>query len=379
MSQPLNLREALLKSTYPIYNHEFLKDFMTKTYSNNELAKVYLTSIDDDKIFVVEYILSIRVEVRMYKVNVLMYLPILFPDYPPEFYIMKKGNVGVHENYRENKINSTDLKINIDYFVPFDPEKKNIDEIIRALISAFNQYFPVFRKENTENDQIQSGKCILNKKSVNEVIIENNKNVIINNNNPNVKYYYDNKNINYNDKIQDGVQTFSDNGQDCFLDYTRNQVKDRIKEKYMEFEEKKTKLNMNYNDLKTINESLQMSINKSNNSKSPIEEEIKILRKIKEKLNNIEKNLIKENEEMKKAKEVSVFEKCPLLVQINDEKYLEYTAMIKTIKDYLIFMKKGFEKNIISFEDMVANTRRFSRELFTIYYIRDHMHKKTSV
>ena len=68
MSQPLNLREALLKSTYPIYNHEFLKDFMTKTYSNNELAKVYLTSIDDDKIFVVEYILSIRVEVKMYRV-----------------------------------------------------------------------------------------------------------------------------------------------------------------------------------------------------------------------------------------------------------------------------------------------------------------------
>ena len=42
--------------------------------------------------------------------------------------------------------------------------------------------------------------------------------------------------------------------------------------------------------------------------------------------------------------------------------------MKKTLEDYLIFLKKGFEKKVLSFEDMITKTRSFSRELFNINY-----------
>ena len=45
--------------------------------------------------------------------------------------------------------------------------------------------------------------------------------------------------------------------------------------------------------------------------------------------------------------------------------------MQKTIEDYLVYLKKAYEKKIVSFEDMVNTTRQLSRELFYITYIRN--------
>ena len=44
--------------------------------------------------------------------------------------------------------------------------------------------------------------------------------------------------------------------------------------------------------------------------------------------------------------------------------------MKKVIEEYLIYLKRGYERKIVSFDDMVNKTRALSRELFTIDYLR---------
>ena len=98
-----------------------------------------------------------------------------------------------------------------------------------------------------------------------------------------------------------------------------------------------------------------------------VNEEMAKLNKIKKDLVLIEKELIQENEQIKNSKK-TVFDKCDELIKVKNHKLFELIIMKKTLEDYLIFLKKGFEKKVLSFEDMITKTRSFSRELFNINY-----------
>ena len=371
-NSPMKLDEALSKSTYPKYIQSFIKDFLTNNYCKHGLAKVYLTSVENDKLFVIDYCLPTILNNRIYKIDVLVYLPTLYPNYAPEFYIcQKKGNTGISEKYYDGRINPTNLQINIDNFLPFDALKNNIEEIIYKIIDNFNKDFPIYKKDKNEPGQINSGKCFLNKNLANEIIIENNNNnkdwdsehniksmspaKINNNNNSNNNNY----NFNKND--------FDDN---TFLDYMRNQTKDIVRAKYMDLTSSFNNITQNHNELKSIDNSLKIkSQGGINSSLTHLRQKLEKLQNIKILLNQIENNLIQEYEQMQISGNKNVFDKCDEIVNIKDGKELEYIIMSKTIEDYLVYLKKGYEKKIISFEEMLHKTRMLSRELFSINYL----------
>ena len=387
----MSMEEALSKSSYPNYTKDFVKDFIINNYYNHERAKVFLTSVDNENLFVIEYNLPVQLNNKTFKINVLVYLPALYPNYSPEFYIHKKGNIGIHNSYKQEKINSNNLKINIDSFVPFDPEKNNVEEIIHSLLKDFNDKFPIYRKDRNEPDEIQSGKCILNKNITKEIIInkksnnQNNNKIYVNefnsnsNNNCNNNY---NSNINRNNKNNNN----DNNNKNCFnddsiLEFMRTQTKDIMREKYMNFTSQYNNINKNQNDLRDINNSLIInSSNKEEETKNfLLKEENEKLQKLKEKLEKIEKKMIEDNEQLKQNNEKKIFDKCDDYIRINNEKYLEKTIKIKAINDYMFYLKKGFEKKMISLEEMINKTRILSRELFTIYYARNKIRNENDL
>ena len=80
--------------------------------------------------------MPVQLNNKTFKINVLVYLPALYPNYSPEFYIHKKGNIGIHNSYKQEKINSNNLKINdskdIFYEINNIKNKTNkIDEIVQ--------------------------------------------------------------------------------------------------------------------------------------------------------------------------------------------------------------------------------------------------------
>ena len=359
----ITMEDALIKSSYPKYLQDFIKEFIINNYSNNKNKKVYLTLVNNESLFVIEYKLSVYLNGKSYEIFILVYLPKLYPNYEPNFYILKDKKFSVSDYYKNGKINEKTLKINLYSFIPFDPAKNNIEEIINKINEEFNKEFPIYKSENNE---ILSEECVLNKDYTKEIIIENK------NNNFNFNYEDINKfnDIQINDNNNNKNKDFDD---ESLLLFMRTQVKDVLREKYFNFNEK-FKIKNIYNDLKEVDNTSKIELNNINKlytEENYMKQELKKLQKIKEYLNSVENKLIEEKNNILNSKNKSIFDKCDELIKIKDNKDFEYIIMQKTIEDYLVYLKKAYEKKIVSFEDMVNTTRQLSRELFYITYIRN--------
>ena len=157
----LELESAISKVSYPKYILGNIKQYLIDNYSDNDMTQIYIVDSDNENIFVIKYNLIIELNRKNYRVPVLVYLPILFPIYPPEFYIEAKSNynyLNVNSFYKDI-INSNDLRINLDYFMEYDSNKINISEIIDNLMINFTQNFPIYKAKY--NKSKYSGKCIL--------------------------------------------------------------------------------------------------------------------------------------------------------------------------------------------------------------------------
>lgn len=335
--QPLVLDEALDRSSYPTYNRDFIRDYLLDDYSYKPEVKVYLKTKENDKTFVIEYPLDVKFLQKNYKIIIIIHIPSLFPNYPPELYIQKKANIGLNNAYKGISIDPNTFKINIDKFTKYDANKNNIEEILNKIKYEFNKEFPIYKdKEIKEIDKY--GVNNINPKEVHEIILKSDK--------------FTNK---------------------TFLLFMRNQVKDILRAKFYDFSQK-YKIEENNKQLKDINDILKLKSGNSDLSSNPMNQEVEKLKNMKDQLKQIESNLQQECNQMR-SQERSAFDKCENFIKIKDGKDMEYAVMQKTIEDYLVYLRKGYEKKAINFYDTVNQTRMLSRELFTILYLRKQKKK----
>ena len=382
-SSDISLEEALKITSYPNYLKDFIKQFLIDNYSDNDMAKIFLIK-DNEKIFVIEYALTIELNGRNYKVYVLVYLPILFPNYPPEFYIEKTASLGLNKFYN-GKISVPDFKINLESFVKFDPNKNNIEEIINNLVINFTQEFPIYKDNGINNNLNTSAKCILEKSKTSKVILPKKQN-----NYSRPKTYIGNNNYNNNNSNSNGLrrsyqnnydnvktEKLIDNNKDeftdkTFLDFIKKQTKDIIRYNYLEFKERHN-FGANMDKLKIFQENVYQRLNDGNiyGKNDQLKSRFQTLKNIKAKLEVIENNLNNEINDIKNNDNKSFFDKFDEIVNVKNQKDLEYLAKIKDMEDYLVYLKKGYEKDIVSFKDMLNLTRALSREIFNLNYMRN--------
>ena len=359
----MSLDEAIADSSIPEYLRDFIKEFLIKYHSNNKEVEVYLTNVEEENIFVIEQNLYIPLNNKNYKITILIYLPILFPNYEAEIYISKKKEgICILEAY-ESSINQKDLKIDLNYFCPIEKDNKNLEEIVNNIKNQFMNEFPICKDNNYNyNYNEQRGKCFLNKKYSNKILFDNY--IQESNYNNNLEDEKDNNlSINNSNEKKD-KENFDDIS---FIEFMKTQVKDILREKYYNFREENFPEG-DYDIIEKISNNLKNK--KDNNMGSNIEklnEEKEKLNKIKNDLVLIEKKLIQENEQIQNSKK-TVFDKCDELIQIENQKVFELIIMQKTLEDYLMYLKKGFERQVFSFEEMIMKTRLFSRQIFNINY-----------
>jgi hypothetical protein len=271
---------------------------------------------------------------KNYKVNILVYLQKEYPSDLPTFYIYKFPNIGVNQHYA-GLINSDTLQIYIEKLLKFNDKRNNIEEIIQVLKSQFKNDFPIYRdKQNTFGFELVE-KCSIDLNRVKQVKLL--------------------------------CEKFND---ETFLKFMKKQTKDKMKEIYFLFSEKYKEIQ---NDSQKLNNLKNIMNNKmiTNNSQIQIEklkEEKNRLIKIKAQLNDIEGNINDEINEIKENDNKSILEKTNEFIRINNEKKMQYIMMKKALEDYLAFLRKVFEKKIISLEEMIGLTRMLSREIYNIIY-----------
>ena len=131
--------------------------------------------------------------------------------------------------------------------------------------------------------------------------------------------------------------------------------------------------------LKILQENVNHRLNNGNiyGKNDQLKSRFQTLKNIKAKLEVIENNLNNEINDIKNNDNKSFFDKFDEIVNVKNQKDLEYLAKIKDMEDYLVYLKKGYEKDIVSFKDMLNLTRALSREIFNLNYMRSKIKSQT--
>ena len=336
VKQPIKLDRALNQSSYSSNNRNIILETILDNFSDKNDNKVYLDSSSKNKIFIIIKNLNAKVVNKEYKIPIVINLPISYPNTPAEFFIQKKPKVGLNKAYYENQkiIDLNTFRINTDKIYPFNPATNNLGDIIEELKYRFGNTFPIYSDKSGKNLNETFGPNNPNISIMDEVIVESEK--------------MTNKQV---------------------YELIKKQAKDAVLNKYNKYKSQ-YKLAENYKELKTINEITRLkSGNSINGNEHPMNESLIVLRNIRQKLYDIENNLKQEIQNSGNSNKTTL-EKCDELIKIKDDEDMRLLMMKKLIEDYLIYLKKGYERKIVSFDDMVNKTRALSRELFSIDYIR---------
>lgn len=337
--KPMNLDVAITKSSYPPDKKNTIKDFIIDQFCGNNDAKIYFDSSASDKIFIIEQTMNITFNKKSFKIIIYIHLPKLFPTYPPDIYMQKKPKVCINKTYINGVIDENDFQIFYEKICRYDSYKINVNEIIKKLTAEFNKTFPIFRSKTTNVEVEIFGKNNLDKTKYNEVIV-----------------------------VSD---SFTENQ---FKNFLKKDTKDILRNKYDELKQK-VKIEKNYQDLLTLDAATKIKSGKGNDqNNNPLNQEIQKLKSLKQKLDTIENNLTQEVQNLKNANR-GPMEKCDDFIRVKDEEDLKLVIMKKTIEDYLVYLRKGYEKKKVTFEELLNNTRNLSREVFSIDYLRAQKQK----
>ena len=409
-NQKLKLREAINLTNYQLnIRKDFIK-FLELTYGSQK-HRLYLFSRSEStpKIFLLQLQIPVKFNNKTYDISLLVYFPLDFPNVEPEIYVEKVGKIRINPNC-SFYIDEETLKINYGCFYQWQSSFESFRNLIAELYNQFNMAFPVFNDSNKLEDinEIQ-GDCYLKKNLCKEVelinpIVEKSKNknsindvqkgmneLNLNNNQIKTNIYgkpmndinnkpNNNNNINNNNYNPNTNMNKNNHGQD-------NQV---INNPYMVknvqvFDENKSKQSL----IKLLQKELYPKINnaiqpitstyiKLEKIKENIHQKLRDIEKVERKEDNIRQTLNSLHKELDfNMPEQKEFERPDMknldtALIISNKDYYDKLAKEKVIEEYILIVKKNYEKQNIDFNTALNLIRVNSRNIFFIKYKNAH-------
>ena len=404
----LKIREAINLTNYKLNIRKDFINFLESTYGSQK-HRLYLFSRLESapKIFLLQLQVPVKFNNKTYDISLLVYFPLDFPNIEPEIYLEKFKKLKVNPNC-SFYIDQDTLQINYSCFFKWESSFESFRNLMTELYNQFNIAFPVFNTNDKYEDinEIQ-GDCYLKKNLCKEVelinpIVEKNK---INNNIDNIDKAMnemnlkDNNDKNINNKpikkniygkpmenIDTNQNKKSNNNNNINNIISKeNNLVNPYQNKPPVLDEEKSKQAL----IKLLQKDLYPKIN---NAIQPITSTFIKLEKIKENihqkineielverkednirqvLNNLHKELdftIPEPKELEKP-DVTNLDSA---VIISNKDYYMKLAMEKVIEEYILIVKKNYEKQNIDFNTALNLIRTNSRNIFFLKYKNAH-------
>ena len=322
----ISLNEALNKSEYDEFIKDKVKSFVLENYKNyKDKSNLYLTKCFNKKIFVIKMDLYVTYKATEYILTVLIYIPNTFPN-ELRIYFEYNQDFLIDRYYQQEKI-IDETTAELDYFkiINYIPLKNPLNDLVKALIDKFNQKFPLFKAKVKPE---LYGPCHLDISTCTKIEIK-----------------------------PDDIKEINK------LDNDKKKIKDKImktlEKKVYEIQSTQSQLDILKNRINTkINN--YISKNKSDELEKMIKNMVELQSKIEQDIQRLKYQKNNENN--------NILQKCEEVVEIKDKEKFRYQVMMKSAEDFLLFIKKGFERNIIPFNKGVDEIRRISKELFFINY-----------
>lgn len=407
-NQKLKIREAINLTNYKLNIRKDFINFLESTYGSQK-HRLYLFSRLESapKIFLLQLQVPVKFNNKTYDISLLVYFPLDFPNIEPEIYLEKFKKLKVNPNC-SFYIDQDTLQINYSCFFKWESSFESFRNLMTELYNQFNIAFPVFNTNDKYEDINEiPGDCYLKKNLCKEVelinpIVEKNK---INNNIDNI------------DKAMNEMNLKDNNDKNI----NNKPIKKNIYGKPMEnIDTNQNKKNNNNNNINNIISKENNLVNPYQNKPPVLDEEkskqalIKLLQKdlypkinnaiqpitstfiklekikenihqkineielverkednIRQVLNNLHKELdftIPEPKELEKP-DVTNLDSA---VIISNKDYYMKLAMEKVIEEYILIVKKNYEKQNIDFNTALNLIRTNSRNIFFLKYKNAH-------
>lgn len=323
-SNPISLNEAIIKSEYPEYIKDKVKLFVLENHKNyNNVSNLYITKCFNKNIFVIKFDLYVKFKGIEYILTILIYIPVTFPN-ELRIYFEYNQDFLIDNYYQDLKIiDQYTAELYYEKIINYIPLSQPLTQLINALTDKFLQKFPLFKSKQKPE---YYGPCHLEEKNSTKIDIK-----------------------------PDDLKIIED------LAATRKKLKDKIlkilEEKVLEIQKTQSQLD----NIKTnINNQINNLLSKPSNNE---------LEDMNAKLIELKSKLENDIQKLKYKEKKGVLEKCEEVVEIKNREKYKYSVMKKTIEDYLLYIKKCFERKIINLRQAVDETRKMSKELFYINYL----------
>lgn len=325
-SNQISLNEALRRSDYTEFIKDKVKTFTIENYNNyKDISNVYLTKSFNKNIFVIKFDLYVTYKGNEYILTILIYIPVTFPN-ELRIYFEYNQDFIIDKYYQDQKIiDEYTAELYYEKIIDFIPLQQPLTQLIDALIKKFCQNFPLF-KSNQKPEFL--GPCHLDKFNTTKIDIKPD----------------DLKMIDAADDQRKRI---------------KNKILNCLDEKILEIQTTQSQLD---NAKMTINNQINNYISKP--AKTELEDMNMQLIKLKSKL-EMEINNLKYKEKK------GILEKCEEIVEIKNKKKYKYTIMKKNLEDFLKYIWKSYQKNLIDFDKGKDEIRKISKELFYVSYLAE--------
>lgn len=331
MSLKLNQKEALELCSYPVNIKQKLFEFLINNYGGQK-HKLFLFTRNEKapKLFMLQMQMPAKFNNQQYDITLLIYLPLNFPEIGPEIFFEKIGKVKINPNCAFY-IDEDTLKINYSFFT-WENSFKSFKDLIAELYNQFNIAFPVFSlnvKDEADNDNPEKGDCIFKKDLCKE--IEFVKNIPININPP----------FDESKEKRALIKLLQNN-----LSQKINYAIQPLTSSYMKLERIKEKISNKLKDYEKV-ESKENAIRQT--------------------MNNLYKEMNFTNTAPKEIENPDINNLESVLYISNKDYYLRL-AKEKAIEEYILIIKKSYEKQNIDFNTALTLIRTNSRNIFFLKY-----------
>jgi hypothetical protein len=423
-NRKININQALALCGYNNNIKQNFISFLQKNYCSPK-NKLFLFERNKNvpKLFLLQLKIPAKYNDSIYDISILIYFPLNFPFIQPDIFFHKYCSLKINPNCLDY-VDEETLRINYDKFYKWGNSLESFKILITELYKKFNKNFPVFTLDNENFDENEEDDCILKEKCCKEIelrrpisnyssksalkkpiknqINSNNTNKenlsdSYENNGTNVNKINNNKKINLNNNIRNGnnirkknmnnisnnnisnnnisnnnISNNNINNNNLFDDFDDSILYDEDKAKKYLVQLLISQLYPKINKINFNIKNIRMNLDKS---KKNICSEIKDLEEIENQRINIEKsmNLMKNELDSynnnknfdEKKKDLSNLD---TLLTIKNKNYYVLLSKEKTIEEYILIIKKSYEKQFIDLHTAMNLVRNYSRQIFNIKY-----------
>ena len=335
MSSKLNPKEAIELCGYPANIKQNLFEFLVNNYGGQK-HKLFLFSRNEKapKIFLLQMQMPAKYNNQQYDITLLIYLPLNFPEIVPEVFFEKIGKMKINPNC-SFYIDEDTLKINYSLFFTWENSFKSFKDLIAELYNQFNIAFPVFSLNESDNNNPDLGDCVFRKDLCKEIEFIKAIPEIPSNIPPN------NPPFNENQEKRALVKLLQNN-----LSQKINFAIQPLTATYMKLERIKEKINNKLKDFEKV-ESKENAIRQT--------------------INNLYKEMSFAISPPKEIENPDMSNLESVLLISNKDYYLRL-AKEKAIEEYILIIKKSYEKQNIDFNTALNLIRTNSRNIFFLKY-----------